>query len=132
MKYAFNFFRFRQFARLVAIFGFVLISSTTAQADEFPDADHLPSIKELPNPLVMFDGQRVTTREQWIAERKPELNRLFQHYMYGYLPPAPKIHATVERVDHDCAGREGDDEASDDCIRPARMPRNPIAARDAE
>ena len=69
-------------------------------AGEFPPASDLPANPELPDPLVMFDGKKIATREQWIKERRPELIRLFQHYMYGELPPAPKsIAAHVERVD---------------------------------
>ncbi len=91
-------------AGLALISAAVLLSSAIAAADEFPDVAHLPSVKELPDPLVMLDGRRVTTRERWLAERKPELKRLFQHYMYGNLPAPPKIRATVERVDHDALG----------------------------
>jgi len=43
----------------------------------------------LPDPLVMFDGRPVTTRDQWFKERRPELQALFQHYMYGAIPPKP-------------------------------------------
>jgi hypothetical protein len=47
----------------------------------------------------MFNGERVTTKEQWFDKRRPELKALFQHYMYGYLPPPEKIEAKVERAD---------------------------------
>ena len=59
-------------------------------AAQFPPPEKLPSHPGLPDPLVMFDGTKVTTKEQWENERKPELKALFQHYMYGKLPPAPK------------------------------------------
>ena len=52
-----------------------------------------------PDPLVCLDGSRVTSKEQWEQKRKPELKRLFQHYMYGYFPEPQKITATVERKD---------------------------------
>jgi len=54
-----------------------------------PPADDLPPRWELPDPLVTFDGRRVRNAAQWERERKPELRRLFQHYMYGFLPPPP-------------------------------------------
>ena len=47
----------------------------------------------------MLDGRKVTTPEMWTKERRPELMRLFQHYMYGQLPPKPALSAKVERVD---------------------------------
>jgi len=37
----------------------------------------------------MFDGRKVTTHKQWEEERRPELEAMFQHYMYGTLPPKP-------------------------------------------
>src|SRR5262249_17954924 len=48
-----------------------------------------------PDPLTMFDGRRVTNQEQWVQERRPELKALFQHYMYGSMPPG---HGTWEVV----------------------------------
>ena len=46
-------------------------------------------------------ARRVSTPQQWNEHRKPELKSLFQHYMYGELPPAPKINATVKTADLD-------------------------------
>jgi hypothetical protein len=71
-----------------------------AKAD-FPDVSQLPSQSGLPDPLVMFDGERVADKEHWISKRRPELNAFFQYYMYGYAPAAPaKVTATVEREDN--------------------------------
>src|SRR5256885_1400626 len=65
---------------------------------DLPPVSDLPSQPELPDPLTTFEGRRVTSREQWEQERRPELKKLFQHYMYGYMPPPPaKVHAAVER-----------------------------------
>ena len=50
----------------------------------------------------MLDGRRVTSRDQWFKERRPELQALFQHYMYGALPPKPaQTKATVVGEYHD-------------------------------
>jgi hypothetical protein len=65
----------------------------------FPDVSQLPERPEFPDPLRMFDGRPVTSAEMWERERKPELRALFQHYMYGYLPPAVPVTATVRRMD---------------------------------
>jgi dienelactone hydrolase len=67
--------------------------------ERFPEPDKLPSHPELPDPLVMFNGERVTSKQQWIDKRRPELKALFQHYMYGYLPPPAPITAKVEYED---------------------------------
>jgi hypothetical protein len=54
----------------------------------------------LPDPLVMFNGERVTTPEQWVKARRPELKALFEHYMYGTAPAAPaSVEGRVERSD---------------------------------
>jgi hypothetical protein len=64
-----------------------------------PEPGALPARPDFPDPFVGMDGRKVETREQWFAERRPELRRLFQHYMYGYFPPAPKLDAKVGRTD---------------------------------
>jgi hypothetical protein len=62
----------------------------------------------LPDPLEMLDGRKVTTREMWIKKRQPELIRLFQHYMYGQIPPKPEsVSGKVERVDVNAFGGKG-------------------------
>lgn len=77
----------------------VLAFTSTALSGDFPDPAKLPVRKELPDPLVLFNGQKVTTKEQWFKERRPELKKLFEHYMYGTAPKAPRVNAKVERVD---------------------------------
>lgn len=57
----------------------------------YPEAKDLPSQAGLPDPLVMLDGTKVTTKQQWTDKRRPELKALFSHYMYGSLPPAMKF-----------------------------------------
>jgi hypothetical protein len=71
---------------LVAVASF---ASTLVAAEPFPAVDQLPSRPELPDPLVMLDGSRVKSPDDWFQKRRPELKSLFQHYMYGYLPPKP-------------------------------------------
>jgi hypothetical protein len=65
-------------------------SNSRAAAPVFPEPDRLPPRTELPDPLVMFNGEKITTPEQWAEKRRPELKGLFQHYMYGELPPKPR------------------------------------------
>ena len=80
-------------------------SSHGQPAAAFPHPTELPSKATLPDPLIMLDGRRVTTREMWFKERRPELIRLFQHYMYGQLPPKPaNVTGKVERVDTSAFG----------------------------
>ena len=41
---------------------------------------------QAPDPLVMYDGTRVTTGTQWREKRRPELLALFTREMYGVVP----------------------------------------------
>lgn len=81
----------------------VLTTASLALGD-FPDATKLPIKADLPDPLVMFDGKKIDTKEQWFKERRPELKKLFEHYMYGHAPAAPKVNAKIERVDPKALG----------------------------
>jgi hypothetical protein len=90
----------------------------------FPSAADLPSRLELPDPLVMFDGRPVTSKERWFRERGPELREFFQHYMYGRLPPAPeKIDATIERTDPKALGGKATLKEVTVAFGPPEMPR---------
>src|SRR5207244_3943019 len=76
----------------------VLAGTTMTRAadfPDFPDPDKLPSHPGLPDPLVMLDGTKVTTKEQWEKKRRPELKALFEHYMYGVRPKASAVRATL-------------------------------------
>src|SRR5262245_22289502 len=90
---------------IVALLSLALASDGNANDDGWPSVDHLPVQRGLPDPLIMLDGRKVTSREMWFQERKPELIRLFQHYMYGQLPPTPKaVFGDIERVDVNAYG----------------------------
>jgi hypothetical protein len=49
----------------------------------------LPIIKEMPDPLTMNNGTKVTTLEQWNIRRK-EMIRILEDYEYGHMPPPPE------------------------------------------
>src|SRR4051794_38488694 len=85
-----------------ASIAFVMISPSLAA--DFPEFDKLASNKEMPDPLVMLDGTRVTTTAEWNEKRKPELKALFQYYMYGEIPPAPQVATALRRADRDVLG----------------------------
>ena len=77
-------------ALVVALFGLLpAFGAAPSTRASFPEPSALPPQAALPDPLVMFDGRRVTSRDQWFKERRPELQALFQHYMYGAIPPKP-------------------------------------------
>ena len=41
---------------------------------------------ELPDPLILENGEKVTTPGQWWQQRRPELLRLFEEDIYGKVP----------------------------------------------
>ena len=50
-----------------------------AFSGDFPAPGKLPLKADLPDPLVMLNGKKVATKEQWQKERRPELKKLFEH-----------------------------------------------------
>src|SRR5687767_12375090 len=77
---------------VAALFAFIV----NVHAEKFPPVSQLPIQNDFPDALVMFDGSPVTTKKDWLKKRKPELKALFQHYEYGFFPPAEKIRTKVE------------------------------------
>ena len=67
--------------------------------NSFPPVADLPANASLPDPLTMWDGAPVTTPEQWLGQRRPELKALFAHYMYGVMPPPPGISIDIRKFD---------------------------------
>jgi dienelactone hydrolase len=63
-----------------------------------PDFDAMPSIPELPDPLLLREDGRtipVTTPELW-ARQRSALRAEVEHWMFGRMPPAPdNLRATV-------------------------------------
>jgi len=75
---------------------------------DLPPPDKLPSIPEMPSPVVMRDGTKVTTKADWESKRRPELKELFEHYMYGKYPAKPeKVTAKVLFEDAKAFGGKG-------------------------
>ena len=76
-------------AALATVLLLLVIEGCSTPTSKWPTAAELPPQASLPDPLVMFNGDKVTTPQQWFQQRRPELRQLFQHYMYGFLPPVP-------------------------------------------
>ena len=67
-----------------------------SQANTFPN---------LPDPLTMNNGQRVTTPTMWWDKRRPEIVEMFEKYVYGRVPfNMPPVTWTVTAVDHEMIG----------------------------
>jgi hypothetical protein len=79
----------------------LMLSGTLFAANpaSFPAPAELPVRPEFPDPLVTAEGQRVTAKAQWPAQRE-YLKALFEQYEYGQYPATPvRFTAKVERED---------------------------------
>lgn len=66
--------------------------------EDLPRPAACPAVSGLADPLVARDGTRIETADAWREQRRPELKRLFEHYVYGYTPESPAVEATVRRT----------------------------------
>jgi len=74
-----------------------LIASSDAKAAELSRqrGAELPAIKELPDPFLQADGQRVQSKQEWLKQSRALLE-LVLRYEYGNLPPVPHNLAAEE------------------------------------
>jgi hypothetical protein len=87
---------------LIALSGVLLVAGSPHRlpAQTFPPVAELRPQPDFPDPLLLMSGRRIETPEQWRTLRRPELLALFQYYMYGFFPPAPKsVAAHLDRED---------------------------------
>src|SRR3954452_18798102 len=62
----------------------------------------------LPDPLIDSHGRRVTTADDWIHKRRPEILRLLETQVYGRAPrEAPKLEFHVDSEKRDALGGGG-------------------------
>lgn len=60
----------------------------------------------LPDPLVLANGQKVTSAIEWVQKRRPEILKFYQTEIYGRIPAnAPKV--TWEVAEADPKARDG-------------------------
>src|ERR1700679_4016727 len=60
--------------------------SPTGQNPANYDESKANPFPNLPDPLVMNNGRRVTTAKQWRTKRRPEIVELFDREIYGRVP----------------------------------------------
>jgi hypothetical protein len=69
------------------------------------DEDKANPYPNVPDPLTMNGGSKVTTTEMWRNKRRPELVEMFSKYVYGRVPAnTPKVNWTVTAVDREMIG----------------------------
>jgi dienelactone hydrolase len=83
----------------------LLLAAVAAVQAGFPPASKLPAQPGLPDPLTAFDGRKIKTKDEWVTRRRPELRKLFEHYMYGQAPAKPdNLKFEVKRTDPKALG----------------------------
>ena len=68
-------------AKLIGLLLFIMSCSVAYSQDTISG--------KLPDVLKLNNGQVVTTAQQWITQRRPEILKQFQEKMYGQSPKAP-------------------------------------------
>ena len=67
-----------------------------SKANPYPD---------LPDPLTLNNGEKVTTAAMWWNQRRPEIVEMYEKYVYGRVPAhVPHVTWTVKTVDHEMIG----------------------------
>lgn len=67
-----------------------------SKANPYPD---------LPDPLTMESGEKVTTAQMWWDERRPQIVDAFGKYVYGRVPAnVPKVSWSVRATDNEVLG----------------------------
>ncbi len=64
---------------------------------KLPGVNELPSRPQMPDPLVMNDGTKLTSPAQWPA-RRAEILKIMEYYDVGVAPPPPGNTKAVEKM----------------------------------
>src|SRR5262245_48145984 len=82
----------------------VRLAKATGHVSNYSE-DKVPKYT-LPDPLVLANGEKVTTAEIWAKKRRPEILKFYQTEIYGRIPEnAPKV--TWEVTETDPKARDG-------------------------
>jgi hypothetical protein len=69
------------------------------------DESKANSYPNLPDPLTLNDGRKVTTPQLWWEKRRPEIVEMYEKYVYGRIPQnVPKVTWSVTAVDQEMIG----------------------------
>ncbi len=78
---------FTLFALFSVLFGATVFAQS--QQNSWDEFSALPSLPELPDPLLKPNGEKAANAEEWKAQRKALIERIL-HFEYGALPPTPR------------------------------------------
>ncbi|OTB08555.1 carbohydrate esterase family 15 protein [Hypoxylon sp. CI-4A] len=86
------------------------VSPTPTTCTIDPDATY-PKSAKLPDPLLLADGTRLDTKDQWACKRA-EIRDQIQRYELGPKPPKPTVSATASSGKIDIMSSDGGKSAS--------------------
>ncbi len=79
-------------------------NSTSSLAANYDESKANP-YPQLPDPLLLDDGQRVTTANLWWTKRRPQIVELFDREIYGRMPSStPSVTWAVTSTDRTTVG----------------------------
>ncbi|MCG6959929.1 acetylxylan esterase, partial [bacterium BMS3Abin03] len=94
-------------ARLMKLLGIDSLRPGPSGDPKSPDAANTDEsianpYPNLPDPLTLNNGQKVTTAEMWWKQRRPEIKEFFDREIYGRVPEnVPKVNWEVVSVTKD-------------------------------
>ena len=96
--------------RMMELLGITSLRPGPSGNPTAPDAANTDESKaspytSLPDPLIMKNGEHVTTAEHWWRERRPEIVEDFDREVYGRVPAdVPAVHWEVESTTREMNG----------------------------
>lgn len=80
----------------ILVAGVIVLMAGSLQIPTPEEIRQLPPVRELPDPFLKPDGERVRTVPEWEVQRRRLLGQILR-YEYGPLPPAPG-HVVAEEI----------------------------------
>ncbi|KAI1846378.1 hypothetical protein JX266_007583 [Neoarthrinium moseri] len=85
--------------------------SPTSAGCSIPTSASYPKAKKLPDPFLLSDGTRLSTKDQWSCKRA-EIRDQIQRYELGTKPPKPTVSSTLSNNKITITSSEGGKSAS--------------------
>jgi len=80
---------YSKWIRLIFVFLVFSFVSCLSRGQNVSYSEDKAGMIPVPDVLVLINGQRVQTEEEWLQFRKPEIRALFEHLVYGVSPGLP-------------------------------------------
>lgn len=110
---------------LLLLLSIIILVSLATSARELKEYDNdliydeeMIPYYDLPDPLITAEGNRISTPEEWMNIRRPQILSLFSNLIYGHIPtPEKPIQTEFEVVNKDMEFMNGKATRKDIAIR---------------